>query len=101
MLKNYKLTFTQDRETYKTMVVPANNLTEAYIELQMRIPDAEISEATEGSSVTDTWVQVIAKYMIAKGTLNDACDFVGYLDDQKHDEFINALWGEWHKRCVS
>lgn len=97
MLKHYKITFTEDRETFKTMVVPANNLTDAYIAIQTHFPKAEITEAIENNIVTDGWVKSISKYLIDHASLEETCVFASYLDDKKREELVNTIWDEWHK----
>lgn len=101
MLKHYKMTFTIDRETFKTLVIPANNLSDAYIEIQTRFPGVEITEAIEGNEVTDSWAKIIAKYMIANASLDDTRTFASYLDADKCEELVNAIWDEWHKSKAS
>ncbi len=93
MFNTYKLRFTQDRKSYITRCVPAQNLAEAYLIIQDRYPNAEITEANEDES----WAKVIAKHMIAHASLDEVCTFACGLEAQKHDEFINAIWDEWHK----
>lgn len=97
MLKHYTLTFTQDREIYITRVVPATTLAEAYLVIQDNYPGAEITEAVEGSRVGESWAHTVAKYMIAHASLDEVCTFAFELDEARHDEFINAIWDEWHK----
>ena len=96
MSKHYKLKFTQDRQTYKTLVIPAVSLVDAYIIIQNRYPDAEITEASEDCRVTETWAQVIAKHML-NSSFDEVEAFVGDLDEEKHEEFVRAIWDEWHK----
>ena len=97
MPKHYKMTFTEDRETYKTLVIPANNLVDAYIEIQNRFPKAEITQAIEGNTITDGWVESIAKYIIAHASIGDVRAFASYLDNTKQEMLVNAIWDEWHK----
>lgn len=99
MLKNYTLTFTQDRSTYITRVVPAENLAEAYLIIQDNFPGAEITEAIEGNKVhKESWAHAIAKHMLAHSCLSEVCAFAVELEAEKHEEFINAIWDEWHKK---
>lgn len=98
MLKNYKLTFTQDKSTYITRVVPAKNLAEAYLIIQDNYPGAEITDYAESNNATERWAQIIAKHMINNACLSEVCSFACTLDEGKHDEFINAIWDEWHKK---
>lgn len=93
MLKHYKLTFTEDRETFKTMVIPANCLADAYIKIQTYFPNAEITDQNE----TDSWVKAISKYMIDNASVSELSKFASYLDEDKKDEIVNAIWDEWHK----
>lgn len=97
MLNHYKIRFTEDRETFKSMVVPANNLTEAYISIQMHFPNAEITEANE----MESWAKVIAKHMIDHATVSEFCAFASNLDADKAEELVNAIWDEWHKQKPS
>lgn len=97
MPNHYKMTFTEDRENYRTLIVPAKNLVDAYIEIQTRFPQAEITEAIEGNRAGERWSQIIARYMINHASIDDICTFAIYLDEGKHDEFINTIWDEWHK----
>lgn len=97
MLKHYKMTFTLDHETFKTLVIPAKNLVDAYIGIQTRFPGAEITEAIESNKASERWAVIIAKFMIAHATPDEVCIFACSLDEDKHDEFINAIWDEWHK----
>lgn len=96
MLKHYTLTFTQDKETYITRVIPANNLAESYLIIQDNFPGAEITEAVEGNRAVESWVHTLAKYMIAHSSLNEVCSFACELDEARHDEFISAIWDAWH-----
>ena len=93
MLKHYKLRFTEDRKTFKTMVVPANSLTDAYIAIQTHFPNAEITEQNEDKS----WVDAISKYLIDNASVAEVSKFLSYLDADKGEELINAIWDEWHK----
>lgn len=101
MLKHYKMTFTEDRETFKTLVIPANSLVDAYIEIQMRFPKAEITEAIEGNIVNDGWVKSISKYLIDHATIDEVCNVASYLDEYKREELVNTIWDEWHKSKAS
>ena len=96
MLKHYTVTFTKDKETYITRVVPAKTLVEAYLAIQDNYPGAVITEAVEGNRVGESWAHMVAKYMIAHASLDEVCAFACYLTEEKHDEFINAIWDEWH-----
>jgi hypothetical protein len=97
MLKNYKMTFTKDRETFKTLVIPAKTLVDAYIEIQTRFPGVEITEAIESNIVTDSWAKSMARYLIVNASLDETCVFAMYLDEEKREELVNAIWEEWHK----
>ena len=45
MLKVFYITFTEDKgATYRRIAVPAETLPVAYIELQLKFPEAEITE---------------------------------------------------------
>lgn len=97
MLKHYKMTFTLNHETFKSLVIPAKTLVDAYIEIQTRFPGVAITEAIESNKVSDGWAQSIAKYMIANASLDDTCTFASYLDEEKREELVDAIWDEWHK----
>jgi hypothetical protein len=44
MLKVFYITYTEDKGvSFKRISVPAENLTQAYVELQLRLPEAEIT----------------------------------------------------------
>lgn len=101
MLKHYKMTFTEDRETFKTLVIPANTLVDAYIEIQVRFPNAEITEAIENNTVTNTWVVSLAKYMIDHATVDETCRFAMYLDEEKLEELVDTIWDEWNRSKAS
>jgi hypothetical protein len=48
----YKVTFTEDKgETLKYLTFPARTLTEAYIEVQLKFPNAEITEIEDSEKV--------------------------------------------------
>ena len=102
MLKFYKLRFTEDKENYRNMTVPANNLTEAYIELQNRFPNAEITEWwIEGkeepkTSTKNEGLEAIAKFLMHDSTVGQINRFVTYLDEEKREELLNAIWDEYH-----
>lgn len=96
MLKHYTLTFTEDRQNFRTMVVPAHSLAEAYIEIQKQFPGAEITDYSENNKVTEKWAQPIARYMIANATVDEICVFASYLDDDKREELASAIWDEYH-----
>lgn len=96
MLKHYKITFTEDRLNYQTMDVPAHSLTEAYIAIQKEFPEAEITDYSESNKVTEKWVKPIARYMIANATIDEICVFASYLDDDKREELVEAIWDEYH-----
>lgn len=97
MLKHYKITFTEDRQTSKTIVIPAKSLIDAYIEIQLRFINAEITEVVEGGEVNNGWLQSIAKFMIAHASLDEACEFASNLDAEKQEQFATTVWNEWHK----
>lgn len=101
MLKYYKMTFTQNKKTYNTCIIPAQNLADAYITIQMRFPMAEITEAIESNKVTDSWSKSVAKYLIANASLDEACTFASHLDEEKREELVNTIWDEWHKSKAS
>lgn len=45
MLKVYYITYTLDKgETHKRIAVPAESIPDAYIDLQLKIPEAEITD---------------------------------------------------------
>ena len=45
MLRVYYITYTLDKgETHKRIAVPAENIPNAYIDLQLKIPEAEITD---------------------------------------------------------
>ena len=96
MLKHYKMTFTEDRETFKTLVIPAESLVDAYIEIQTRFPSAEITEANEGTEMSNGWAQCVAKYMIAHADISEVRTFALFLNDEKREALVNAIWDEWH-----
>ena len=100
MLKHYTIEFTKDYEHYETRVVPAENLAEAYLIIQDNFPGAEITDYAEGGNVVskEKWSQAVARYMIAHSSLSEVCAFAAELEDVKHEEFINAIWDEWHKK---
>ena len=103
MLKNYTLTFTEDRKNYKTMVVPANSLAEAYIAIQKEFPGAEITDYSENNKVTKKWAHSIARYMMENATINELRNFISYLDEDKRKELMDSIWNEYHintKRAV-
>lgn len=97
MLNNYQITFTQDRRNYKSYVIPAETLVDAYIFIQDRFPGAEITEAIKSNQSGRRWAEIMAEYIIHHATLSEVCEFACTLNEAKHDEFINALWDEWHK----
>lgn len=101
MNKYYKMKFTEDRKVFKTLVIPADNLAEAYINIQLRFPNVEITEASEDNKVIEPWAQVIAKHMIKHATLAQVEAFVSGLDEERHEEFVSAIWNEWHKLNAS
>lgn len=94
MLNTYKITFTEDRVNYKTLVIPANTLVDAYIEIQMRYPNAEITEAKEKGK----WAQGVARYFLVNATIDEVCAFVSYLEEDEREELVKAIWTEWHNR---
>ena len=96
MLKHYKMTFTEDRETFKTLVIPAKSLVDAYIEIQTHFPGAEITEAIEGNTVTNGWVVSIARCLIDHASIDETCTLASYLDEDKKEELVNTIWDEWH-----
>ena len=52
MLTIYHITFTEDcGETYRRLAVPATNLTNAYVEIQMRYPNAEITNIEHSGKI--------------------------------------------------
>ena len=97
MFNHYKITFTEDRKTHKTFIIPAQSVSDSYIIIQERFPKAEILEIVETNKVTEGWAQSIAKYMIAHASLEETCTLASYLDEEKSEELVNAIWDEWHK----
>ncbi len=52
MLNLYNVTFTEDKgKTLKYLTFPARTLTEAYIEVQLKFPNAEITEIEDSECV--------------------------------------------------
>ena len=96
MLKFYKITFTEDKKKYQTMDVPAHSLAEAYIAIQKEFPGAEITEYSESNKVTEKWAHQIARCMIANATVDEICAFASYLDEDKREELVEAIWYEYH-----
>lgn len=48
----YKVTYTEDKgETVKWITCPARTITEAYIEVQLKLPGAEITEVEDANKV--------------------------------------------------
>lgn len=100
MLKHYTMRFTKDYENYETRVIPAENLAEAYLIIQDNFPGATITDYAEGNLVQkESWAHTIAKHMLAHSCLSEVCAFAVELDQVKHEEFINAIWDEWHKKA--
>ena len=54
MYQVYYITFTEDNgETYKRFAVPGKSIPDAYVELQMKIPGAEITDISlSGKTIT-------------------------------------------------
>lgn len=102
MLTFYKLRFTEDKKNYRNMTVPANNLTEAYIELQNRFPNAEITEWwIEGKEepkapAKSEWVEAIAKFLVYHSSVGQINKFSSCLDEAKREELSIAIWDEYH-----
>ena len=45
MLKVFYITYTEDKGvSFKRIAVPAQNIPEAYVELQLKVPEAEITD---------------------------------------------------------
>ena len=52
MLNLYNVTFTEDKgATVKSLTMPARTLTEAYIEVQLKMPGADITEISDSERV--------------------------------------------------
>ena len=52
MLNLYNVTFTEDKgATHKSLTMPARTLTEAYIEVQLKLPDVDITEISDSERV--------------------------------------------------
>ena len=52
MLNLYSVTFTEDKgATCKQLTMPARTLTEAYIEVQLKFPDVDITEISDSERV--------------------------------------------------
>ena len=52
MLNLYSVTFTDDKgATSKSLTMPARTLTEAYIEVQLKFPDVDITEISDSEKV--------------------------------------------------
>jgi hypothetical protein len=96
-----KFVFNTDRSTQKCINVTADTLTDAYVIAQNTFPNAEIMAATKiGKHVSledSNWLEVIAKYMIAHGTLDDATALASLCSESMKDELATALFDTYHK----
>ena len=102
MLKLYTVTLTQDREQYQTITVPANNVSDAYIEIQKNFIGAEITDLKLSGKVvsisSEGWLNTFAKYLVRHARLSDITDVMDELEsDALRDELVEAIWKTYHK----
>ena len=96
-MKLYLITFTQDRGiTFKTLSIPARNLTDAYIETQIRFPNAEITGAeltgkmlTFGNMV---WMDILAEHLVKHATIEEVRETMALCDADMRQDLTDALW---------
>ena len=101
-MKFYLITFTKDKGiTYQTVSVPAKNLTDAYIELQLRIPGAEITAvklsgkmATFGDIV---WLDILAEHLVKHATVEQSIEVMNHCDPDMKLALSDAIWNTKRK----
>lgn len=96
-----KFVFDTERNTQKFINVCADTITDAYVIAQNNFPNAEIMAATKiGKHVSledSNWLEVIAKYLLAHGTLDDATNLASLCSESMKDELATALFDTYHK----
>ena len=93
MRKEFKVRYTVDRESFKSLTLVAETRAEAYTILMEHIPSAEIVSICEHG---DSLINVLAKVFV-KRSIADIKEVCSLLNSDQQDEFIDALHEERFK----
>lgn len=102
MIKLYTVTFTQDKETYHNVTIPARNVSDAYVEVLKDFEGAEITDLKLSGKVisinSEAWLDVFAKYLVKHAKLKEITDVMDELaTEDARDELVEAIWKQYHK----
>ena len=102
MIKLYTVTFTQDKETYHNVTIPANNVSDAYVEVLKNFEGAEITDLKLSGKVisinSEAWLDIFAKYLVKNAKLTEITDIMDEISEDAQDELVEAIWKQYHNR---
>ena len=96
-MKLYFIKFTQDTgNTEQELGIPAKNLVDAYIQVQINFPKAEITGVRDSGKMltfgTSNWLDILAKHLVDHATVEQVREVAKLCDSDMREELNDAIW---------
>ena len=96
-MRLFLIKFTQDKgKTDQELGIPAKSLVDAYIEIQLRFPKAEITELRDSGKMltfgTSNWLDILAKHLVDHATVEQVREAAELCDSDMREELTDAIW---------
>lgn len=96
-MRLFLIKFTQDKgKTEQELGIPAKNLVDAYIEIQLHFPNAEITKLRDSGKMltfgSSNWLDILAKHLVDNATLEQVREVADLCDFEMREELTDAIW---------